>query len=76
MAYLLYICNMDKEHLKQQAEYYKKMYIAGYVSEEMARDMIQPYLNVVNVDCQNIAKAYGRYFEKITFNKFIKTLDK
>ncbi len=67
---------MDKKNLKKQAEYYKSMYISGYVNAEMAEKMIQPYLNILNNDREKIAKGYGRYFEKITFEKYIKMLDK
>lgn len=67
---------MEKELLKKQAEFYKKMFIDGYVDRLTAQNMIQPYLNVINMDMQKIARGYGRYFEKITFEKYIKMLDK
>ena len=63
---------MNKVNLKKQAEYYKTIYNSGYIDIEMAREMIQPYLNVINAEREKIAKGYGRYFEKITFEKFIK----
>lgn len=63
---------MNKEDLKKQAEYYKTIYNSGYIDIETAREMIQPYLNVLNTERQKIATGYGRYFEKITFEKFIK----
>lgn len=63
---------MDKELLKKQAEYYREMFMAGYVTKDNAINMIQPYLNLINKDSENIAKAYGRYFRKITFEDYIK----
>ena len=63
---------MNKEQLKKQAEYYRQMYMAGYVTRDNAIEMIQPYLNLMNRDLQNVAKAYGRYFRAITFEDFVK----
>ena len=63
---------LDKEKLRKQAEYYKQMYLTGYITKDIAIPMIEPYLNLVNRDCQNIAKAYGRYFSPKTFEDFIK----
>ena len=62
---------MDREQLKKQAEYYKEMFIAGYITKECAMNMINPYLNLINRDNKNIAKAYGRYFQEKTFEDFI-----
>ena len=62
---------MNKTILKKQAEYYRNMYLAGYIDAKSAQEMIQPYLNVLNADNANIARAYGRYFKKINFIDFI-----
>ena len=62
--------------LKKQAEYYRNMYISGYIDEITAKNMIEPYLNVMNNTMQKISKSYGRYFEKITFKKYLEMLDK
>ena len=48
---------MNKENLKKQAEYYKTIYNSGYIDIEMAREMIQPYLNVINAEREKIAKG-------------------
>ena len=63
---------MNKEKLKKQAEYYKDMFLAGYITKDNAIPMIEPYLNLINRDRKNIAKAYGRYYKAKTFDDFIK----
>ena len=60
-----------KEKLKKQAYLYKKMYLNGEVTEEQAREKIQPYLNVINAILRRIARGYRLYFKEQTFEKFM-----
>lgn len=63
---------MKKEELKQQAEYYRNLYRSGHIDYDTAKNMIQPYLNMLNTDYRNITKAYGRIYKEITFSEYIK----
>ena len=60
-----------KDELKKQAEYYKELFLKGEISEEKAREMIQPYLNVINFSIKRIEKAYRLYIKEQTFEKFM-----
>ena len=60
-----------KDELRKQAEYYKDLYIKGEISEEKAREMIQPYLNVINFSIREIEKAYRLYIKEQTFENFM-----
>lgn len=63
----------NRNNLKRQAEFYKKRYFDGDISIEIAKEMIMPYINLLNTDNEKISKAYGRYLPPITFDKFIKS---
>lgn len=63
---------MDKKRLEQDAKEYRTMLINGKVDIENARDMIQPYINIINKDREKISKAYNRYIPMLTFEEFIK----
>lgn len=63
--------NSLKDELRKQAEYYKQLYLNGEISEEEARKMIQPYLNVINKSIREIEKAYRLYIQEQTFEKFM-----
>ena len=62
----------NRDNLKNQAEFYKKRFYDGEVSLEMAREMIMPYINLLNIEREKLSKAYGRYLSTITFEKFLK----
>lgn len=63
----------NRNNLKRQAEFYRQRYFDGDVSIEIAKEMIMPYINLLNIDNEKISKAYGRYLPPITFDKFIKS---
>lgn len=63
----------NRNNLKRQAEFYKQRYFDGDISIEIAKEMIMPYINLLNTDNEKISKAYGRYLPPITFDKFIKS---
>jgi hypothetical protein len=63
----------NRNNLKRQAEFYRQRYFDGDISIEVAKEMIMPYINLLNIDNEKISKAYGRYLPPITFNKFIKS---
>lgn len=63
----------NRDNLKNQAEFYKKRFYDSEVSLEMAREMIMPYINLLNIEREKLSKAYGRYLPTITFEKFLKT---
>ena len=60
-----------KEELRKQAEYYKELYCKGEISEEKAKEMIQPYLNVINASIREVERAYRLYIKEQTFEKFM-----
>ena len=60
-----------KEELRKQAEYYKELFLKGEVSEEKAREMIQPYINVINASIKEVERAYRLYIKEQTFEKFM-----
>lgn len=64
----------NRNNLKRQAEFYKQRYFDGDISIEIAKEMIMPYINLLNIDNEKISKAYGRYLPPITFDKFIKSI--
>jgi hypothetical protein len=55
-------------NLKEQAEYYRDLYRVNAISREQAKEMIQPYLNLVNEKYKEIAKKYN---QKAKFASFI-----
>ena len=63
----------NRNNLKRQAEFYRQRYLDGDISIEVAKEMIIPYINLLNIDNEKISKAYGRYLPPITFDKFIKS---
>ena len=60
-----------KDELRKQAEHYKELYLKGEVTEEKAREMIQPYLNVINASIKEVERAYRLYIKEQTFEKFM-----
>ena len=60
-----------KEELRKQAEHYKDLYRNGKISEAEAREMIQPYLNVINTRIKEVERAYHLYIKEQTFEKFM-----
>lgn len=60
-----------KEELRKQAEYYKELFFKGEISEEKAREMVQPYINVLNLSIKEVRRAYGLYIKEQTFEKFM-----
>ena len=60
-----------KEELRKQAEHYKELFIKGEVTEEKAREMIQPYINVINASIKEVERAYRLYIKEQTFEKFM-----
>lgn len=64
--------NNIKENLKNQAEFYKELYINGEMDIETTINMVMPYINLINIERQKISKAYGQYLPTITFEKFMK----
>ena len=61
-----------KEEARKQAEYYKDLYIKGEISQEQAKEMIQPYLNIINYSIRKLEKAYRLYIKEQTFEDFMK----
>ena len=62
----------NRNNLKRQAEFYRQRYFDGDISIEVAKEMIMPYINLLNIDNEKISKAYGRYLPPVTFEKFMK----
>lgn len=62
----------NRDNLKNQAEFYKKRFYDGEVNIEIAKEMIMPYINLLNLEREKLSKAYGRYLSPITFEKFLK----
>ena len=60
-----------KEELRKQAEHYKELFLKGEVSEEKAREMIQPYINIINASIKEVERAYRLYIKEQTFEKFM-----
>lgn len=60
-----------KEELRKQAEYYKKLYLNGEISQDKAIEMIQPYLNVINHSIREVQRAYKLYIKQQTFEDFM-----
>ena len=60
-----------KDELRKQAEYYKKLYLNGKISQEKAIEMIQPYLNVINHSIREVQRAYKLYIKQQTFEDFM-----
>ena len=61
-----------KEEARKQAEHYKDLYIKGEISQEQAKEMIQPYLNIINYSIRKLEKAYRLYIKEQTFEDFMK----
>ena len=61
-----------KDELRKQAEKTKELYRKGEISELQAREMIQPYLNILNFSIGELERGYGIYIKKQTFENFMK----
>ncbi len=64
--------NNYREKLKAQAEFYKQLFLDNEIDISYAKEMIMPYINMLNIEKEKLSKAYGRYLPTITFEKFIK----
>ena len=64
--------NNIKENLKNQANFYKQLYLDGEIDLNTTIDMVMPYIHLLNNERQKISKAYGQYLPALTFEKFIK----
>ena len=53
--------------LKEQAEYYRELYRVNAISREQAKEMIQPYLDLVNDKSKEIAKKYNQKAKFVNF---------
>lgn len=62
----------NRDNLKKQAEFYKDRFINNEVDIELAKQMVMPYINLLNMENKKLSKAYGRYLPPMTFEKFIK----
>ena len=63
----------NRDNLKNQAEFYKKLYFDGEMDINTTREMVMPYINILCMEREKLSKAYGRYLPKITFEKFMKS---
>jgi hypothetical protein len=57
---------------KDLAEYYRSLYNLGGCSREVAKEMIEPYLNKVNLKSKELAKKYNQKHRNITFANYIR----
>ena len=64
--------NNNRENLKQQAEFYKKLYFDGEIDIYTTKEMVTPYINILCLEREKLSKAYGRYLPPVTFEKFMK----
>lgn len=60
------------EKLKSQAEIAKDKYRLGYISREEAKQLIMPFINVVNSRQIELAKKYHLKPKKVNFIGFIR----
>lgn len=65
--------NNNRENLKNQAEFYKKLYFDGDIDIDITRQMVMPYINLLCIEREKLSKAYGRYLLPITFEKFMRS---
>lgn len=63
---------MDKELLKQRAEYYRNLYNTGKCDRNTAKENIQPYIDFVNNNIKIISKKYNRKPRYISFITYIR----
>ena len=64
--------NNNREILKNQAEFYKKLYFDGDVDINITQQMVMPYINLLCIEREKLSKAYGQYLPTITFEKFMR----
>lgn len=65
--------NNNRENLKNQAEFYKKLYFDGDIDINITKQMVMPYINLLCIEREKLSKAYGRYLPPITFEKFMRS---
>lgn len=63
---------MTKEELKNQAEYYRFLYRINQCDREVAKEMIQPYLDLVNEKSKEIAKKYNQRPKLVQFVSYVR----
>ena len=61
---------IEKAHNALQA--IKLKYNGGKISQEEAKKLAQPYLDIVNEKAKEIADRYGRKFYPITFINYMR----
>lgn len=66
----MFMNEIQKE--KHLAEEYKAMYHQGFVTREIAKEQIMPYIDAFNEKSKEIAKKYGMKAKTISFAKFIR----
>lgn len=63
---------MNTEEIKMQAEYYRSLYRSNQCSRELAKEMIQPYLDLVNEKSKEIAKKYNQKAKLVAFASYVR----
>lgn len=63
---------MNRYELQSQAEYYRSLYRIGKCSRELAKEMIQPYLDFVNSKAKELSKKYHQKYKEIGFSYYIR----
>lgn len=58
--------------LMNNAIYYRNLYNMGKVTEDIAKENINPYLNKVNEKSTEIAKKYNQKPKLIKFSQYVR----
>lgn len=63
---------MDKVKLQMQAEHYRFLYQTNQCDRETSKEMIQPYLDLINEKSKEIAKKYNQRAKLVNFASYVR----
>ncbi len=58
--------------LKDEAEYYRDLLLAGGIDYDTAKEHIMPYLDAVNAKAKELAKKYKLTARSISFASYVR----
>ncbi len=63
---------MNVDEIRQTSEIYKILYRGNQCSREVAKENIQPYLDLVNEKSKELAKKYNQKTKIIGFSEYVR----
>ncbi len=58
--------------IREEAFYYRDLYRSGVISKELAKEKIQPYIDLVNKKSLEVSKKYNQRQKILNFINFVR----